>query len=302
MINKDRLFKVTVPATSANLGPGFDTFGLALGLYNSFTIGRSDKMVYKGCNPKYQNEENLVYQSAMVLFKKYHQDDSYAENLYIEFNTDIPTGRGLGSSASCIVAGLLGANLILGEPYDTNELFQFACELEGHPDNISPAFFGGLTVSTKTDMGFYCKKAPLSSELKFHVIIPGFEISTREAREIISDSVSLKTASLNIANSSILLLSLISGDAEGIVIGSKDHMYEGQRKTLVKNFDSIKMSVIKNGGLSCTFSGSGPALLCVSKNNMLNTAEIESHLNLLDEGWMLVNLPVDDFGAFFEIL
>ncbi|HAE63140.1 MAG TPA: homoserine kinase [Eubacteriaceae bacterium] len=302
MIRKTNFHKITVPATSANLGPGFDTFGLALGLYNNFIIGRSKEIILKGCEPKYQNKNNLVYSSALELFKIYYEDVSYFENLYIEFDTNIPTGRGLGSSASCITAGLIGANLILGEPFGKDELFQIACRLEGHPDNISPAFFGGMTVSTRTEKGYFYKKAFLSSDFKFHVLIPDFEVSTSKARSIISNSVSLEAASLNIANSSILLLSLISGDYEGVLIGSKDYIYEDQRKSLVENFDIIKSIILENGGLSCTFSGAGPALLCISKNDMLAVENIRKQLNLIDQNWTLLTLPIDHKGVSFEIL
>ena len=144
------MIRVRVPATSANMGPGFDTLGIAFNLYNDFEFseeGTTNK--FYGFKEEFSNEDNIVYKSMIACFKKCNYKPKGLKISLIK--EDIPISRGLGSSSTCIVAGLLGANDIMGNPLSIDELFKIGVELEGHPDNIAPAFFGGMVVSVLED-------------------------------------------------------------------------------------------------------------------------------------------------------
>ena len=156
------MYKIRVPATSANLGSGFDSFGVALNLYNTFYIDCNKDLLLEG-SVFSDWENNLVYLSAMHVFKKYYKNPNYSTGLYIRFETNIPLSRGLGSSASCIAGGVIGANLLLGKPYTKEELFEMAVSMEGHPDNLAPAFYGGFNIATIIDNRILRKKVSIST-------------------------------------------------------------------------------------------------------------------------------------------
>ncbi|MBF7097052.1 homoserine kinase [Alkalibacter mobilis] len=288
--------RIKVPATSANLGPGFDVFGIALSLYNEFTITLTQKSSFKGCEKRFQNSSNLVYRSAQLLFQKYHADPHYNQDLSIVFKTEIPSGRGLGSSASCIVAGLTGANLLLGSPFDLNEIFQLACEVEGHPDNISPALFGGLTINTKNNDLYHYRKIDVSRKFDFYALIPDYEVSTEASRSKIPKNIPLEKVSLNIANSNILLLSLMNGDSDGVKLGSLDFIHEPRRKSFIKNYEILRNQALKSGALSFNISGSGPTILMICDRGSFQSNEYTDFLKSMDISWTLLKLTVDNAG------
>ncbi|NTW72297.1 MAG: homoserine kinase [Eubacteriaceae bacterium] len=296
------MYEIIVPATSANLGPGFDSFGLALGLYNRFIIGESRKLRIEGCEDKYKNRYNLVYTSALKLFRKFHNNPAYFRNLYIKFDTAIPTGRGLGSSATCIIAGLAGANMILGSPYTKKDLFLMACEIEGHPDNISPALYGGFTVSSKYNDEYYFRNIPVKDVFDFYVLIPDFPLSTKKSRAVVPAVVPLPNATLNVANASLMMLSLIQGDLEGIKMASQDYLYEVFRKKLIRNFDGIKAAALSAGALCCMISGAGPSLLCITKRSHDFHENMNEFLVTLEDVWKIKRLNVDPDGVICKVI
>lgn len=292
------MYKISVPATSANLGPGFDSFGIALQMYNHFTIGSCDKLVLENCDINNGNE-NLVYSSAMKVYKKYYGNRDYSSGLYIRFNTNIPLSRGLGSSATCITAGVVGANLLLGQPYSTDELFQMAVDIEGHPDNISPAFFGGLNISSKNVEGVLRKKVSISSKYHFFVLIPQFYLSTSKSRIVLPDMVNFKDAVSNIANASLLLLSLMDGDVETLKSVSLDKLHETYRKGLIEGFDDIKAYAIDHGALGCYLSGAGPSLLCIVEDKEIFESQMSKFLESTPNNWVLNQVDVDEQGVIW---
>ena len=170
------MIKVKVPATSANLGPGFDTLGLALNLYNTYYFEETTEgLEITGCHESYNNESNLVYSSFMKTLDIVGY--SLKGGLKIHIESNIPLSRGLGSSASCIVGGIKGANILAGSPLSDDEIIEWATSIEGHPDNIAPAVLGGLVTSIMEDGKVLHNKIKVVYGLKFLALIPDFTLS-----------------------------------------------------------------------------------------------------------------------------
>ena len=164
------MIKITVPATSANLGIGYDTLGMAVSLYSHFTFERADKLTITGCPEEFQNENNLVYVSFVDALAAWGEP---AFPVAIDIQTDVPVARGLGSSSTCVVAGIMAAAALTGHTVDRAELVRIATEVEGHPDNVAPAILGGAVCSfTPTDSLPQCLRYEVSDRLRFITVIP----------------------------------------------------------------------------------------------------------------------------------
>ena len=180
------MIRIQVPATSANLGSGFDSLGIALTMYNQVWMEEDDRVNISSRDgidvPK--DENNLIYWSAKLL---YEECGRTLPGLRIEQQSDIPMARGLGSSSACIVAGLLGANRFLGGPLSQQDLVNLACKIEGHPDNTTPALTGGLVASAMEGERVYSVSVPVAQKIRFAVMIPPFELKTEIARKALPE-------------------------------------------------------------------------------------------------------------------
>ena len=183
--------KVSVPATSANVGSGFDALGLAVTLYNTVTFEESDRLDISAADGTRipRGESNLVYRSARGLFEKVGKK---IPPLKIVQTNPIPMARGLGSSSACIIAGLLGANRMLGDVLNTQELLTLATAIEGHPDNVAPALLGGLTSSVFEDGVVYSVKRDVDQSLCFAAIVPDYKLLTEAARAALPKQVATR--------------------------------------------------------------------------------------------------------------
>ena len=253
------MIKIRVPATTANLGVGFDCAGLAISLYNDFTFKEGKSNV---------EPDNLILKSFNKLYEYIGKD---APEVAIEVEGDIPQARGLGSSATCIVGGLIGAREMSGEKISDYEILKLATEIEGHPDNVAPAIFGGLIVSIKDKEIIYRKFVP-SEKLNFYVLIPDFELSTKKAREVLPETISLQQGVSNAARAALLPYAYEHGDMEVIQTFMKDEFHEKYREPLIPNFKTVREFAVKNNFASF-ISGAGPSILCVSKENIKNDLE-----------------------------
>ena len=271
---------VKVPASSANLGPGFDCLGMALPIYNTITIEETvlpgtgieinvmtedeniDEMTFDSI-PK--DENNLVYKAVEMLYNSIGQEPS---ELKINIQTGIPITRGLGSSSSIVVGGLLAANKLLGNPADEAALLAIATEVEGHPDNVAPAILGGVVLATQEDDATlsYCK-LNWPEEWDITVCIPDFQLSTEIARSILPKEVSMQDAIFNAKHLALLVQSINTKDAKLMKVAMKDRLHQPYREKLVPGMREI-MEVFKHedGVLGCVLSGAGPSLLIVSCN------------------------------------
>lgn len=247
--------KIKVPATTANVGPGFDTLGIALNLFNSYELG--------------QKEENQEANLATISFQRYFEFlgkrmPGFQVNIC---ETNIPRSRGLGSSASLIVAGLSLANEWNKRAISDAELLNMATEIEGHPDNVAPAIFGGLVISSARDGHVYYSRFDLDEDLNFYVFIPDYSLSTEEARKLLPDQVTRQEAVENISNTSMLIAKLIQRDYEDLDIFFKDNLHEPYRKKLIRDYDEIKGLFNCPKVLGAYLSGAGPSMMVIGKDD-----------------------------------
>lgn len=275
---------VKVPATTANLGPGFDCLGVALPIFNEITV---EEQIMPGSGidiniiedsetfdvlsiPK--DENNIVYKAIELLYNFVGQS---VNDIKITIKTNIPVARGLGSSASVIVGGLMAANKLLGNPADDAVLLSIASEVEGHPDNVTPALFGGFCLSCMEDDGSVSySKIYWPDDWKFTVLIPDYELDTKIARSVLPESISVSDAAFNIRKCSMLIDAVYKKDSEQLKKCLKDKIHQPYREPLIKGFKELTELVEnKNDILGCVISGAGPTILIVSKNNGFSKIE-----------------------------
>ena len=204
------MIKIKVPATSANIGPGFDSIGLALSLYNTFTFEEIPKgLEIMGCDDRFKGEDNLVYTSMKRTLAEIGHEIG---GIRITMETNIPVSRGLGSSAACIVAGILGANELAGSPLSKDGLLKIATEIEGHPDNVAPALLGGLVTSIAEGDEVFHNNINVAKGIKFIALIPDFTLSTKEAREVLPKEISFKDGVFNVSRVSYYCQPFLMGN------------------------------------------------------------------------------------------
>lgn len=265
------VIKVKVPASTANLGPGFDTLSLALDWYNEFTFKLTKdglKISQQNSNKLPEDSTNLVYTSFCEAFKKLKKTPPGVE---LDINCQIPLASGLGSSATAVVSGLLAANVLLSNALTKEEILTLATKIEGHPDNCAAAIYGGLTISVSSDDKVYINQFPWPKELLTIVVIPDFDLPTRISRELLPPNISYGDATFNVSRTAFLLSCLLNKNWEGLKIGFQDRMHQPFRKDLVPGMEEVLNEGLKKGALGATLSGAGPTL--VAFINDLNKAE-----------------------------
>ena len=287
--------KFRIPASSANLGPGFDCFGIAWQCYNEIEfIPREEGLLISGCEEKYCNEDNLAY-------KAYHAAMAWAgqreSGLEIRFGrTDIPVSRGMGSSAALIVGGVVAANAIHGLELSGSELLAIATSVEGHPDNIAPALFGGFTVSAMDGIAAVTTHFPISEKLFFTLLIPDFELSTDLARSVLPEAVSRQDAIFNISRSALLIKALERGDRQLMRIALEDKLHQPYRTKLIQGFETAEAAAKKLDAMGICISGAGSTLLCIADRPDFS-AEMEEALKESLPGWKVLGVKPDLQGV-----
>lgn len=272
-------------ATSANLGPGFDAFGICLNLYNEYAFEVSNKYEINEFNEKYKNpENNLIIKSYEKVFNILNKKVIPIKLTELEHN--IPTSRGLGSSASCIVSGVMIANNVLGDILSIDDVFQIASDIEGHPDNVAPLIFGGLTCSFKNDK-YYTVKCSPSNDFIYTVCIPSFELKTSVARSVLPENVKMADAVSNISHSVALIKALELGNMELLKQANIDKLHQDYRFPLI-NDSAYFIDYAKNNPATCMISGAGPTILLISKES----------LNISYKDWKIIEQKVNNKGAY----
>ncbi len=284
---------VKVPATTANLGPGFDCLGLALPVYNEVTV---EETVMPGSgieiniideNNMYdvlsipKDENNIAYKAIELLYNFIGQSVS---DIKITIKTNIPVARGLGSSASVIVGGLVAANELLGKPADNAVILSIASEVEGHPDNVTPAIYGGFCISSIEDDGSVSfSKIDWPEEWKLTVIIPDYELDTSISRSVLPESISVKDAAFNVRKCAMLVDAVYKQDSEQLKKCLKDKLHQPYREKLIKGFKELnELLENKEDILGCVISGAGPSILVISKNDGFEKVQNEVK-NIFDD-------------------
>lgn len=298
------MIRLRVPASSANMGAGFDTLGVALSLYNYIEIEEIP------CGLEVINENsqsfvprdknNLIYRAMLYLF----DNVGYEPKGYkISQNSQIPMTRGLGSSSACIIGGMLAANIISGRTLSYKEIIHLAAKMEGHPDNVGPALYGGFCVSLTDGGKTIIKSTKLKSNIKFAVIIPDFFVATKKSRGVLPSKLDFEDAVYNIGHASMFQAAMLSGDMEALEMGVRDKLHQQYRKSYVDGMEDIFEKTYSLGSHATYLSGSGPTILSVLDGDygkFISGMRKYFRDNFLE--WKCMILPIDNVGAVVSVI
>lgn len=253
---------VKVPATSANVGAGFDSLGLAVSMYNTVTFEESDRLEISSCDGTIvpTGQSNLVYRSVKAVFD---QLDEKLPGLKITQTNAIPMARGLGSSSACIVAGILGANAMLGNRLTHRQMLTMATAIEGHPDNVAPAMLGGFVTSAYDEGQVYSVKKNISDDLAFAAFIPNFKLLTEKARAALPTQVSHKDAVYNLSRAALATAAFCEGNYALLGVATKDVLHQKYRLPLIEGGDDVFELAQDLGAQAVYISGAGPTIMAV---------------------------------------
>jgi len=261
------MIKVTVPATSANLGPGFDTLGMALNIFLTVKVAATSEKGYtefigEGKEELSNNiDNNLILMAAKKIFDYVHLE---MPELIVQVENQIPLGKGLGSSAAAIVAGILIANEMLNKSIDQEQLINLAVEMEGHADNIVPAMVGGLTTVMLNQGNVIFHKFDVPQELELVVAVPDFSLPTKQARSVLPASVSQERLIMSLQQTSYLLAGLVKKEFKHLNLAMNDMIFQPLRKQFIPGFDKVIEDAQSAGALGVALSGAGPSVIALT--------------------------------------
>ncbi len=292
------MIKVSVPASSANLGAGFDALGIALTLYNHIWMEEADGCIIESADNTAipTDETNLVYQAAKTLYE--HCGKPF-RGLYIRQESNIPMTRGLGSSSACLIGGLLGANTLLGSPLSRTEICHLATQMEGHPDNVAPALMGGLVTSVVEQGQVYTTSLPVWPEITFAVFIPDFPLSTEKARAVLPEQVTREDAIYNLSRAALMTASLCTGRLDNLRVAVQDRLHQPYRKHFIEHLDTIFEIAYEAGAYAAAISGAGPSVLAILDRNNRSFID-DANRQLAEHGisnWHVACFSCDPVGA-----
>lgn len=299
--------RVRVPATTANLGPGFDTLGMALTLYNRFDVTLlhpDDGVIIEATGPQADlvptGPNNLVARGAEAVWNTVGLSRA---GWRVRLETEIPLGGGLGSSASAIVGGIVAANALAGNPLSRREMLQLATIVEGHPDNVAPALLGGVTVVVALDDGAIHWEQLPADGLHVIVAIPDQPLSTGRSRQVLPETVPRTDAVFNVGRASLLAAALANRNHDGLAAAFDDRLHQPYRARLVPGFADVVSAARREGALGAVLSGAGPSVVAfASDETSAEPIGIAMASAFLDTGigahWLV--LTADTEGAVVE--
>jgi len=262
--------KVRVPGTTANCGSGFDTIGIACTIYNHMTLTLSPQnhsrieISGEGAGIIPVDDRNIAFRAIREVLRRTGRN---YPGIHIHMENDVPLARGLGSSAAAIVAGLVAANAATGNRLTTQDVFEMATRLEGHPDNVAPAIFGGITVSMVHGGTPRTLRFLPPQPLKLVVAIPDFSLSTRTARQVLPKTVSFQDAVFNVSRAALLVGSLCQGRYESLKYALEDRLHQPYREKLIPGMADVLAAAMAKGALGAALSGAGPCLIAFTQRN-----------------------------------
>ena len=285
-MDKDKFVKVRVPGTSANCGPGFDCLGVACTIYNELELKLLPEerleinITGDGAANIPTDERNIVWRSIQKLLKRAGKADEY-KGAIINMHNGVPLSRGLGSSATAIVGGLKAANEFLGNPFTRRDLLQMATEIEGHPDNVAPAIFGGFTISIVRNDKPECFCLMPKLKLKLVVAVPDFFLPTKAARAVLPQEVPMKDAVYNIGRAAMLTAALCKGNKSFLRSVFDDALHQPYRAKLIPGMYDVFKAARDAGALGASMSGAGPCLIAFTADNpeAVGDAMVEAFAN-----------------------
>jgi len=270
------MIKVRVPATTANLGPGFDCLGLALKLYLNLEIekkiegGLEIKCVGEGAREFPSDKNNLIWESMNLALKR-SKRDSDKEGLKIRVFNEIPVARGLGSSAAAIIGGIVGVAKLYNINLTYQEILELALSLEGHMDNIVPALIGGFTIAYKTEKEeVKWSKIKFSNDLRIVLAIPNFTLSTEKMRKVLPSKISLSDVIFNLSRTSLLVNALQNSDWDILSEAMEDKLHQPYRIPFIPGVEEVFSKIKRRGLAGVALSGSGPTVVSLTKKGSEN--------------------------------
>lgn len=290
--------KVIVPATSANLGPGFDALGLALNLYNEVTAIKSDTFsieIENNISGIPTTDENLIYKSISYFYEKVSIP---VPTLKLIQKDSIPVGCGLGSSAACIVAGLYLAREISGVNVSNESLLKMAYDIEGHGDNVAAAIYGGMVACSAEKDDVYISKTNVTNDISFALLVPNFTLSTSEARAVLPLSYTKEDVVFNISNVALFVSSIINGHWHNLKKATQDAIHTPYRSKLISNIQQIFEMCYKNKAIGVFISGAGPTIISIilKDDEISFKKSIEEDIKVFKD-WQVKLLKANNKGA-----
>jgi homoserine kinase len=286
---------VKVPATTANLGAGFDCIGAALSLYNQFTFTLAEglQIVAQGAEAERVDlgSQNLAYQAFVKVFDRLQRP---VPGIKLEIDLEVPLARGLGSSATAIVGGLLGGNGIAGFPLSPAEIMEMAIAMEGHPDNVVPALIGGCRLAASYGEKWEICDVPWHSAIVPVVVIPNFELSTAEARQVLPNTYSRADAVFNISHLALLMRGLETGNGQWVRAGLVDRIHQPYRQKLIKGYAEVEQASVAAGAYGMVISGAGPTLLA-----LVDGSSASQVVQAMSEAWQIMG--IEPIGQILQL-
>lgn len=298
------MIHIQIPATSANMGPGFDSIGIAVQLYNHIWVeeqkeGLTIEVKRKQEIPVPMDETNLIYQTMQYF---YDQKGLKMPGIHLIQEDHIPMVRGLGSSAACIVGGLFAANELAGRPCGKDELAQMAAQLEGHPDNSNPAIFGSMVVGALGEKEMKYVRLELPADLIFAIMVPDFPVSTKKSREVLPESYSRADVVFNASRAALLVASMLTGKYENFETAMEDRVHQPYRSVLIPGMEDIFAHAKEFGAVATYLSGAGSTLMAMLTKEKAEQFEkkMSAYLKGLEHNWRLTLLQPDREGVKME--
>lgn len=293
------MVELRIPASSANMGAGFDTLGIALNLYNRIWVGETESglSIRNDGSDAYipRDERNLIYRAMRVVFDYVGYT---VRGLKIVQKSEIPMTRGLGSSSACIVGGMLAANVISGRKLSYSDIISLAAKTEGHPDNVGPAMYGGFCVSVTENGRTVVKSSKLSPKIKFAAMIPGYFVATRKSRGVLPEKVDFADAVYNVSHALLFHSALTNYDMDALRQGVRDKLHQPYRKEYMNGMDKIFERTYELGSCATYLSGSGPTIVSVLDGEYEGfKSGMDMFFSNYPDEWSCRILEVDNVGA-----
>ncbi|BAP17285.1 homoserine kinase [cyanobacterium endosymbiont of Epithemia turgida] len=285
--------KVSVPATTANLGPGFDCIGAALNQYNYFKFSPIETetpdltiaITGKEAARVSSDRTNLVHKSFLKLYQYLGQTPP---DVAIDIELGVPLARGLGSSATAIVGGLMGGNKLAGEPLSLSEIMELAITIEGHPDNVVPALLGNCQLSVGQAGNWQICPIVWHPDIIPVVAIPNFELSTQEARAVLPTHLSRHDAIFNIARLGLLIKALETGNRDWLIMALDDRIHQPYRQMLIKGYNSLKKAAMSVGAYGVVISGAGSTVIALTSSEHAEQVSLA-----MTNAWMHIGIEAE---------
>ena len=284
---------VRVPATSANLGVGFDVLGLALDLSSTYDFTPADELRITGCDESYTGEDNLVWTSYLTACDELGFP---AQPLHIHEHSGIPASGGLGSSSTCVVAGIAAAQALAGQRLDRSVVLDLAAQIEGHPDNVAPAVMGGLVSSYVEDERTVTTRWVVAPNLRFVCMAPPYRVLTADARKALPSMVPMSSVSWQVGRCLAMVSALARGSSDEIAACCHDRIHEPYRAPLIPDFERLRDCSLAAGACTFLISGSGAAMLAVCDGD-LSARKVERAVGTLMPALWVRTLRASEHGV-----